>query len=420
MIVTPITTCRICRGSELEVIMDLGEFALCGRFPAANEPDPPRAPLVLLFCHGCGLVQLRHNFELDELFRHHYGYRSGINATMTRHLAEIAQLASRLCDLQAGDVILDIGSNDATLLKSYAVPGLRRIGLDPTIELFREHYPADVAASPEYFSATGFMAQSGTARAKVITSIAMFYDLPDPHAFVADIARVLDDRGVWIFEQSYLPTMLTSQSVDTICHEHLEYYCLSQIVDLLSRHGLRVFDATLNDANGGSVRVCACHAGASFPTASRVQDMLDHERKGGYLTMKPYATFRNTAFAVRDRLRNFIDEETKRGRTVYAYGASTKGNSLLQFCRLTSQSIIAAADRNPAKWGRRTPATGIPILSEDEVRRRKPDYFLVLPWHFRAEFLAREQEFLAAGGRFLFPLPQFSVVDSSSQQDAAR
>lgn len=420
MIAAPIATCRICRSSELETIMDLGNFALCGRFPAADEPDPPSAPLVLLFCHGCGLVQLRHNFELDELFRHHYGYRSGINATMTRHLGEIAQQASRLSDLKPGDVVLDVGSNDATLLKGYVVPGLRRIGLDPTIELFREHYPADIVAAAEYFSAASFQARAGEAQAKVVTSIAMFYDLPDPHAFVADIARVLDARGVWVFEQSYLPTMIASQSVDTICHEHLEYYCLSQITRLLSEHGLRVFDATLNDANGGSVRVCACHADAPFPTEARVNAMLDSERKAGFLTMAPYIAFRSTALAVRDRLLGFIDQETARGRSIYAYGASTKGNSLLQFCQLTNRLIIAAADRNPAKWGRRTPASGIPILSEDEVRRRKPDFFLVLPWHFRDEFIARERDFLTAGGHFIFPLPRFSVVDSTTQQDAAR
>jgi hypothetical protein len=401
--------CRICGGSELEQLRDLGLHALSGRFPGPDEADAPRAPMCVVKCAACGLVQLAHNYAHDELYCHNYGYRSGINQTMTGHLASICQDVSGRAALSAGDVVLDIGSNDGTLLSSYRVEGLRRFGMDPTIAQYRSFYPADITALARYFEHKSFIEATGGKKAKVITSIAMFYDLEDPNAFVADIAASLDDQGLWTFEQSHLGLMVERNAFDTICHEHLEYYGLRQIEFLLSRHGLRVFDVVLNDVNGGSFRLYACHEGADYSASPAVAELRAKEAAEGLERAEIYRDFFARMDRISAELRRFLGQEKAAGKSIYLYGASTKGNTLLQLSGVDASIVTAAADRNPSKWGRRTPATAIPIISEDEARKAKPDYFLVLPWHFKEEFLVRERAYLESGGKLVFPLPEFSI-----------
>jgi NDP-4-keto-2,6-dideoxyhexose 3-C-methyltransferase len=403
-----IASCRICHGVDLPVAIDLGDQALTGRFPQPDEPDPPYAPLVLVRCTACGLVQLRHSVDAGEMFGDSYGYRSGINAKMRDHLAGIAaQIARRAC-LQPGQAVLDIGCNDGALLHSYD-KRLARFGIDPVAELFRRDYDPTVTVHTGFFSAQAFRALSGRKQTRAITSISVFYDLEDPGAFVAEIVAVLAPDGIWVLEQSYLPSMIEQNSFDTICHEHLEYYCLAQIDLLARKHGLRIFDVTLNSINGGSFQVWVCHERADYPENKAVLDELfARERSFGLMTEVPYAAFRKRVKDIGERLQAFIRAETASGKRIYVYGASTKGNVLLQHLRLDRSLIEACADRNPVKWGRRTPGTGIPIVSEEEARG-KADYFLVLPWHFKEEFLAREAEFRAKGGKFIFPLPEIEV-----------
>ncbi len=407
-----ITSCRICGGGKLDVLRDLGLHALSGRFPGPDEEDAPQAPMCVVMCAGCGLVQLAHNYPHDELYCHAYGYRSGINQTMSRHLASISQDVSRRANLQAGDLVLDIGSNDGTLLSSYPVRGLKRLGMDPTIAQYKSFYPPDIIAIPSYFEQGAFKAASGGGKAKVITSIAMFYDLEDPNTFVADIAECLDSSGIWTFEQSHLGLMLERNAFDTICHEHLEYYSLRQIEGLLASHGLRVCDVELNDVNGGSFRLYACHKDAACPTAPAVPELRATELESGLDQAATYRDFFARMDRITSELAAFLRQEKAKGRSIYVYGASTKGNTLLQLAGIDSSVITAAADRNPSKWGRRTPATGIPIISEEQARQQRPDYFLVLPWHFKSEFLARESEYLKEGGKLIFPLPEFAVYSA--------
>lgn len=406
-----IKACRICRSTHLEMVLDLGIQALTSRFPNKDEGTPPRAPLVLMQCHACGLVQLRHSVNRDELYTHSYGYASGINSTMRTHLSALVRWIEKLCPLKPGDIVVDIGCNDGTLLKSYAAAGLRRVGIDPIAVKFRSQYPADFQVHESFFSEDSYRRACGSEKAKVITSIAMFYDLESPTEFSRAVESALADDGIWVLEQSYLPTMLESNSFDTICHEHLEYYALRQIEELAERSGLRVFDVELNDTNGGSFRLALCRSKASFQTShDRIKQIRHLEKTMALGTHEPYEAFRRRIEEARDRLVKFIDTERAAGRTFYLYGASTKGNTLLQYCGLDASKIVAAAERNPEKFGRRTPLTDIPILSERECRAAKPDYFLVLPWHFRAEIIEREAEFLNSGGKLVFPLPKFEVV----------
>jgi NDP-4-keto-2,6-dideoxyhexose 3-C-methyltransferase len=408
-LIREIAECRICRARDFVLVIDLGQQALTGRFPAASEPDPPSAPLVVVRCTHCGLVQLKNSVDTGELFAGNYGYRSGINATMRNHLAGIAAHIGARAGLKSGDAVLDIGCNDGTLLTSYEEPGLLRVGIDPLAEMFRAGYRADLRVGTGFFTADAYGATSGRRSARAVTSIAMFYDLEDPGAFVSDVAKVLAADGIWVLEQSYLPSMLETNSFDTICHEHLEYYSLAQIDRLARAYGLRIFDVGINGINGGSFQVWVCHEGARYVTDSaRIGAITENERKLVLMSEKPYASFRSRVSSIGERLRALIKAEAARGKKIYVYGASTKGNVLLQHFGIDASLIRACADKNPIKWGRRTPGTGIPIVSEDAARA-DADYFLVLPWSFKDEFLARESAFRQRGGKFIFPLPQIEV-----------
>jgi NDP-4-keto-2,6-dideoxyhexose 3-C-methyltransferase len=347
---------------------------------------------------------------MDQMFGDNYGYRSGINYTMRNHLSAIARAAEELVKLAPGDVVLDIGCNDGTLLNAYCAGDIRRIGLDPIANLFRELYPPSLDVAATVFSREAFQTKSPLVKAKVITSISMFYDLEDPASFMEDIAAALHPDGVWILEQSYLPMMLEQVSFDTICHEHLEYYALKQIKYLVDRAGLNILDVQFNQINGGSFQIWVGHRLSSHQSNElRIAKILQDEEVLGLDEEGTFELFRRQVESVRRTLFDLLTSEAKAGKKIFVYGASTKGNVLLQYLGLDKNTIIACADRNPIKWGRRTPGSDIPIISEDDARR-EADYFLVLPWHFREEFLAREKAFLERGGTFIFPLPTVEVV----------
>lgn len=403
--------CRLCRHDRLEDVIALGEQALTGRFPRAGEPEPPVAPLSVVRCLECGLVQLEHSVDMREMFTTNYGYRSNINRTMRDHLTGIADAVGRVADLSNGDIVLDIGCNDGTLLGAYPGGKAIRVGIDPLAGQFLDAYPPDMIALASFFDAGVFLEASSGRKAKAVTSVAMFYDVEDPNAFVRDIASILTIDGIWVLEQSYLPSMLEINAFDTICHEHLEYYALHQINRVMEANGMRVFDVELNDCNGGSFRVFVCREDGPYPeNRANVGKLLALEEELALDTRAPYDAFRKRVLNIRERLRDLVIGEAERGKRIYVYGASTKGNVILQFCGLDHRHIQGAAERNLLKCGERTPATGIPIISEQQARAQSPDYFLALPWHFKEEFLVRERDFLRNGGRFIFPLPEVEVV----------
>lgn len=406
-----VSECRLCKSKDLDDILDLGVQALASRFPRLGDPDPPEAPLALCRCTRCGLVQLRHSVIPGELYTYGYGYKSGTNATMRGHLTDLVPWVERRCPLKSGDIVVDIGCNDGTVLKAYGTPGLRRFGIDPIAGKFMDQYPNDIRLHEGFFSTESYRAGCGREMAKVMTSIAMFYDLEAPADFAIAVKTALAPDGIWVMEQSYLPAMLQTNSYDTVCHEHLEYYALRQIEWLAEASGLRVFDVELNAANGGSFRVALCHRDGPYQSRhDRLGEMHRREQDMALCTRAPYDAFKHRIEKLRDDLVTLVTEECKRGKTFYLYGASTKGNTLLQYCGLGADKIVAAAERNPEKWGRRTPRTNIPILSEAECRAARPDYFLVLPWHFHSEFVARESEFRRGGGKLVFPLPEIEIL----------
>lgn len=406
-----IQKCRVSGSSHLVSVLSLGEQHLTGVFPREPSQQVTCGPLELVWCPESGLLQLKHSYSLAEMYGDNYGYRSGLNSSMVEHLTQKVRGLERRQLLASGDWVLDIGSNDGTLLKAYSTAGIRRVGMDPTAQKFREYYPSDIEVVTEFFSGARFLEASGGSRAKIITSIAMFYDLEDPNAFVSDIARALAPDGLWHFEQSYMPSMLRTNAYDTVCHEHLEYYSLRVIRDLLARHGLRITNVQMNSVNGGSVAVTACHERAVIPDdRSIVEWMLQQEENWGLNTPKPYRQFEERVFKHRSDLKRLIQSLVADGKRVLGYGASTKGNVLLQFCKLGPELIPAIAEVNQEKFGAYTPGTHIPIISESEAHAMRPDYFLVLPWHFKSTIVQREAKYLAAGGKLIFPLPEIEIV----------
>lgn len=406
---TRLERCRISGSRNLIPVLHLGEQELTGVFPRPGEAVT-RGPLELVWCPDSGLLQLGHSFDPQEMYGDNYGYRSGLNASMVRHLTQKIGVLEKLADLRPGDVVLDIGSNDCTSLKAYATPGLKRIGIDPTGLKFKEYYPDDVALAPEFFSAAAFRRLSGRP-ARIVTSIAMFYDLDDPIAFARDIAQVLAPDGLWHFEQSYMPSMLRTTSYDTICHEHLEYYSLEVVQKILDAADLKLVDVQMNGVNGGSFAVTAAHKGASISTNRAVIDwLLGQEDRMGLHTVRPFREFEDRVFRHRADLVRLLKALEADGKKVLGYGASTKGNVALQFCGVTTKELAAIAEVNPEKFGRVTPGTHIPIVSEAEAKAMKPDYFLVLPWHFKEGILQREQEYAAQGGKFIFPFPEIEII----------
>jgi hypothetical protein len=386
-------------------IFDLGEQILASRFPRNDEPDPLAAPLILCQCMGgCGLVQLKHTVSACELYTDSYGYRSGLNEMMVTHIKTIVEELYSYRSPSPGDIALDIGSNDGTLLGFHS-KDTTRVGIDPTGNQFKKYYPDDVELIPTFFAAKEF----GGRKADYITSISMFYDLPEPLVFMKDVASVLSDGGIWIMEQSYLPTMLDSNSYDTICHEHLEYYTFFQIDWMCKRSGLRVLNVKLNECNGGSFRVVICRDDAPYTSNPDSIDKINIIEKN--IDLEGFAR-RSKEHA--NKLREILVDLKNKGKSVYLYGASTKGNTLLQYAGIDNNILISAAERNPAKYGRRTPGTNIPIVSESDVRAARPDYMLVLPWHFRSAIIMREQKYLNEGGSLIFPLPVIDIVRGSN------
>ena len=386
---TSIIQCRICGSRDLESILNLGDMTLTSIFPKTKKEIVPSAPLELVRCGNdvCNLVQLRHSVSRETLYKDGYGYMSSLNKSMVEHLKGISKTALHYVKLKRYDVVIDVGSNDGTLLKSF--PRCNRIGVDP-INKFQKYYK-NIGFINGYFEEIAQILP----KAKVITSIAMFYDLEDPVEFAQNVADTLDDDGIWIIEQSFVNDMYSNISFDTICHEHLEYYGVKQINYIAKKVGLFINDISFNKSNGGSFRVVLSKKSKYSYKIHNFPDFY-------------YKTFRRNVEWLRDTLTETINSIPK-SKKIYGYGASTKGNVILQCCPEVAKRLIAIADVNKEKHGCFTPATKIPIISEEQARKDKPDYFLVLPWHFRDFIIKKEKRFLKSG-KLIFPLPNPIII----------
>ncbi len=409
-----INQCRICGNPELVQVLDLGIQVLTGVFPKTCNDEVTAGPLRLVKCHGdqdtCGLLQLEHSYDTEQMYGDNYGYRSGLNTSMVEHLQQKVERVCSQVSLQKTDLILDIGSNDGTTLRAYAPHLYQLVGIDPTGTKFQHYYPSHIELIPDFFSASLVQEKFPGKKAKIITSFSMFYDLEDPLKFMQDIHSVLSDDGIWVFEQSYMPRMLETNSYDTVCHEHLEFYALKQIYWMAEQVGFTIIDVEFNDINGGSFSVTAAKKSTSNAIESmEVSRILKTESNGGLDGLEPFHKFATRVSKSRDSLLAFIHQAREEGKTIVALGASTKGNVLLQYCGLTSTEIPIVGEVNAEKFGRYTPGSCIPIVPENEVLSTQPDFILILPWHFK--------EFFETSGKFegfnkLYPLPTLHVSET--------
>lgn len=400
--------CRMCSDENLISLLSLGDMYLSGIFPENPLAQLSHGVLELFLCETCTLVQLGESFPADEMYGDNYGYRSGLNATMVGHLGGVVDYACSFVALEPSDPVLDIGSNDGTLLRAYGAKSKIKIGIDPTASKFIEFYEPGTAVVADFFSKANYELHSKQ-KAKIITSIAMLYDLDDPVSFGLEVAGCLASDGVWVAEQSYMPWMVLTGAYDTICHEHLEYYSLTSIDYLAEKSGLKVIDAEINGANGGSIRVAMAHKGSSLKPSSEVGRIRQWEKSEKIHSSAFFNAFSEYVAGHGSQLRKLVEELKVEGNRIVALGASTKGSIVLQNSGLSAAQIDFVADVNPFKHGRYMSHSDLQVHDEPKDIRSVADYALILPWHFKQTFESKLVDFLDRGGGIIWPLPSISI-----------
>lgn len=405
--ITPIRKCRSCNSINLTNIISLGNLYLSDFITGKNKT--PKYPLILVLCEKCLLLQLKHTTPPALLYTDNYGYKSGINQTMRDHLKEIAENSIKKLKKPGKRIIaVDIGANDGTLLRHYP-KSVYKVAIEPIKKFAKECKKNSDLVINDFFNYSSYYKNMRNKKANLITAISCFYDINNPNKFLHDITKILKEDGVFVIQQNYLVKMLTQNAFDNIVHEHLEYYSLLSLQNLLKRNGMEVFDIELRELNGGSFRTyIAFNKNRTVTNAVHEQENL--EKLINLQRKKIYTDFAKRIKENKKIVVKFIKQQVALGKKIYVYGASTRGNTLLQYFKLDNTLIQKAVEKNPEKWGTKIASVSIPIISEEQARKEKPDYMLVLPWFFKEEFLKREKKYLEQGGRFIFPLPTFEIV----------
>ena len=410
MICKKIKKCRICKSKNLQIVLNLGSQALTGKFPKSSKKKILKTPLSISICKHCKFVQLTHNIDNAYLYNFEYGYESGINSTMKNHLLKITQKVSKIKKLTKKSVVVDIASNDGTLLNSYN-KNIVKVGIDPILNRFKKNYKNIKYKIPDFFSYNKFKNLKLKKKADVITAFAVFYDISNPNDFLSDVKKCLDEKGIFVIEQSNLAYMIKLNSFDTICQEHLGYYSTNIIKALIERNELKIFDHEYNKSNGGSSRYYITHKENNQIKVKNknIYNALKFEEKFKLGDIKTYVKFEQNIKKIKIQCKKKIDSILKSNKTIHGYGGSTKGNVILQYFNINNKNIKFISDRNPFKFNRYTPGTKIKIISEKKSRNLKPNYYFVLPWHFKKEILKREYKIRKKNTKFIFPLPKFSI-----------
>ena len=401
-----IKNCRSCKASKLTKVYTLGRQTLTGIFPPHKNSKISKGDLSMVLCNKCKLLQLEHNFDANEMYGDNYGYMSSLNKSMVAHLKMKALNLKDKYSLKIKNNILDIGSNDGTFL-SFFNNKFKLYGCDPTIKKFTHLYRKDINQIPLFFSANHF----ANKKFNLITSISMFYDLPDPLDFAQQIQKILHDKGIWHIELSYMPMMIKNTSYDTICHEHLEYYSLKSLKYLLDKANLKIINLSFNQINGGSIALDVAKKQSKYKECSHLINwVLESEHLNKYNEVKKQKAFFEQCKNHKYLLKKLLLTLKKQNKKIIGYGASTKGNVILQYCNIDSKILDNIAEVNKFKFNKYTPGTKIKIISEKMAKQKKPDYLLVLPWHFKDHIIKREQKFLKEGGKLIFPLPDIEII----------
>ena len=394
--------CRLCNHNTLDEVFSLGNQYINDFVEESHIGEGTQAPLEIVHCQNCDLAQLKHTAPQELLYSRQYWYRSGVTDTMKAELKNIVDEVQSMIPLADNDIVLDIGANDGTMLE-YFNKGIVRVGCEPANNLVEELSKRcditihDFWSESAYFNA--IKARGFSQKAKVVSAIGMFYDLDDPISFVSDIEKVLDDDGIFVAQLMTLAPMLEKNDLGNICHEHIEFYSYESLVYMYEKCNLEIFQVSENSVNGGSYRIYARkfkNGSITYPEKATKQDLID---------------FKGRIDDIKESCLTFLKQEKAAGKSIHVYGASTKGNVILQYFGLDTNLIDYASERSPEKFGRYTVGSWIPIISEDESRKMQPDYYFVLPWAFFDEMYARESDWLSKGGKFIVPFPDFRIVD---------
>ena len=403
-----INYCRICKNKKLTNLFSLGKLCFTGKFPSENQ-NIKKEPIDLVICNQCELVQLGHNFDLKYLYGPDYGYRTGINNTMLNHVKNVVQNLSKKTKLKRNDQVLDIASNDGSLLNFYK-KNVVTFGIDPILNKYEKLYKNINFKVSDFFSSNKIKKKTKK-KFKIITALSVFYDTADPNKFLKDVKTLLKKNGIFLLEFADLASIIKNKMFDTICHEHLEYYSSKVIINLCSRHGLKVFDIKSNDINGASKQYYISHETSIYKKNSFIlKKIKEEENKLNLSKLITYKKFITDIKIQKKKLVNFLKKERQKGKKIHCYGASTKGNVLLQYYNIKNDLIDFVAERNNKKYSLYTPGSKIKIISEILSRFYKPNYYLVLPWHFKKEILLREKIIRKKGTKFIFPLPKLKIV----------
>lgn len=403
-----INKCRICKKKKLLKLFSLGNLYFTGKFPSLNQKIKKK-PIELVICKDCELVQLGRNFDLKYLYGPDYGYRTGINKTMLNHVKSVVKYVSQKVKIKKDDQVLDIASNDGSLLKFYN-KNIVTFGIDPVLDKYKNEYKKINFKISKFFSANEILKKTKK-KFKVITALSVFYDSLDPNKFIKDVKKILDNDGIFLLEFADLASIVKNKMFDTICHEHLEYYSSKVIVNLCKQNDLKVFDIKSNDINGASKQYYICNFNSKYKVnKTRINKVLINEKKLKLSNRKTFEIFIKSIDDSKKKLVTLLKRLKKNNKNTHCYGASTKGNVLLQYYKIDHKLIDAVAERNKNKYNLYTPGTKIKIISETLSRAKNPDYYLVLPWHFKKEILMREKKIRKQGTKFIFPLPKLKII----------
>ncbi len=399
--------CRACNSQNIKLVFSLGNMAHAGIFPEKKITNVPKDFINVVYCKNCTLVQLDRNFNLNYMFGKNYGYRSGINRTMTSHLENLTKKIMKRFKLSTNDYVLDIASNDATLLNSYS-KNLKKVGFDPLVKKFKKNYQNIDFKISRFFNAK-YIEKLKIPKFKIITALAVLYDLPNPNKFLQDVKKILDVNGVFIVEVADLHLTLKNNIFDTFCHEHLEYYSLKSLNNLIQKNNLKIFDHEYLSVNGGSSRYYITHKESKIKIKKKIKTVNQVEKKNKVFELSSLENFFNSIKLLKYEFNNLMKKLKKNNFKIHGYGASTKGNILIQFYNLNSKNLDCIAEKNKAKFHCFTPGSKIKIVSEKLSRKLKPDFYVVFPWHFKKEILKREKKIREKGTKFIFPLPKIEI-----------
>lgn len=408
--------CRNCKNKKFKKILKIGKQCISSVFPDKKVNLNKKYLLDLFECQKCKLVQLSKIPPLQDMYGQNYGYRTSLSPLMINHMKEKFLNLKKLNIIKKNSNILDIGSNDGTFLNFFKNYNINIFGMDPSAKKFLKYYDKKINVIIDFFSRKKLEEKYKNKKFDLITSFAMFYDIEDPNSFCKDISYLLSDKGYWILEFSYFPLLLKNLTYDQICHEHVTYYTLKTFIGVISKNNLRVVDFRFNEINGGSIEVICCKKNSKIKSkVKKIKKQLSLEDK---IDHKAYDRLNNRIENTKKVLNLFLSNVKK--NEVIGYGASTKGNIVLNHCEINSKNLKYICDANPYKFGRYTPGSSIKIISKRKMRQLKPKYLLVLIWSFRSEVILQEINFIKSGGKLIFHLPSFHIIDKTNYKSFLR